>query len=60
MRCVVIRFNPPCLEALLEINGPSVKRRPSWSLNSTTTSLPNTISTLLERTLGLQRKLSAL
>ena len=31
---------PPGLEALLEIYGSSVKRRPSRSLNSTTTSLP--------------------
>ena len=34
------KSSPPGLEALLEIYGSSVKRRPSWSLNSTTTSLP--------------------
>ena len=39
------KSSPPGLEALLEIYGSSVKRRPSWSLNSTFP--PNTISTLL-------------
>ena len=42
---------PPSLEALLEIYGSSVERRPSWSLNSTTTSLP-ILSALFERELS--------
>ena len=42
------KSSPPGLEALLEIYGSSVKRRPSWSLNSTTTSLP-ILSALFER-----------
>ena len=44
----MVKSWPPGLEALLEIYGSSVKRRPSWSLNSTTTSLP-ILSALFER-----------
>ena len=49
------KSSPPGLEALLEIYGSSVKRRPSWSLNSTFP--PNTISTLLAVELAALRLL---
>ena len=46
------KSSPPGLEALLEIYGSSVKRRPSWSLNSTTTTSLQMIPALFQRGLS--------